>query len=374
MNSEALKLSALIGEIYDAALNPQLWKQVLGSTCAFVGGSSAALFWHDSATQQSAALHLFNEDPDYTRLYFEKYVQLNPVFPAASFMEPGLVHTSGDLVPQEEFVRTRFYREWCQPQGIIDAIAAILERGQSTSAFLNIRWAENDGPLDEGVRQRAALLIPHFQRAVAIGRLFDQNNHTERVLTETLDLVDAGVFLVNAAGRIAFANAPAEAMLEDGKLLRRRKQTLVAVAADAERMLRDIFLSSAKGDLWVGDRGVAVPLSASAADRWFAHVLPLTSGARELTGSRFDATAAVFVRRASPSHPTPLEALAKQYKLTASEIRVMDAVLKVGSVKAIADMLGVSHATAKTHLHNVFRKTGSNRQSDIVKLVAGIAT
>ena len=66
------------------------------------------------------------------------------------------------------------------------------------------------------------------------------------------------------------------------------------------------------------------------------------------------------------------ESIAKLYKLTASEIRVLDAVLKVGSVKAMAEMLGLSQATVKTHLHNVFRKTETRRQSDLVKLVAGI--
>jgi len=32
----------------------------------------------------------------------------------------------------------------------------------------------------------------------------------------------------------------------------------------------------------------------------------------------------------------------------------------------------VTQSTVKTHLHNVFRKTGKKRQSDLVKLVAGM--
>jgi DNA-binding CsgD family transcriptional regulator len=35
-------------------------------------------------------------------------------------------------------------------------------------------------------------------------------------------------------------------------------------------------------------------------------------------------------------------------------------------------MLGVSQATVKTHLNNIFRKTGATRQSELIKLVAGI--
>jgi DNA-binding CsgD family transcriptional regulator len=372
MTSEATVLSRLIGDIYDAALDPQLWTRALEGSCSFIGGFSSVLYWHDAATESSAILHSFNQNPHYLQLYFEKYLPMNPMFPAAIFMEPGLVHTSDDLVPREEFNKTRFYREWCRPQGIVDALAANLERGRTSSALFNIQWGEKDGPLDEGVRHRAGLVVPHFQRAVAIGRLFGEHKAVEAVLTETLDHVDAGVFLVTPKGHLVFVNAVGEAMLDEGKILQRRNGALGAVAAEADRVLRDIFAASEKGDISVGTSGVAVPLSTSPTDRWFAHVLPLTSGARQNTGSRFDATAAVFVRKASLANPTPLEDLAKLYGLTASEIRVLDAVLKVSSVKAIAEMLGISQATVKTHLNRVFRKTGAKRQSDLVKLVAGI--
>jgi hypothetical protein len=54
--------------------------------------------------------------------------------------------------------------------------------------------------------------------------------------------------------------------------------------------------------------------------------------------------------------PLPPEALARRYHLTASEVRVLDAVLKVSSVKAMAEMLGVS-------LRQKFPRRGINRGS-----------
>jgi DNA-binding CsgD family transcriptional regulator len=72
--------------------------------------------------------------------------------------------------------------------------------------------------------------------------------------------------------------------------------------------------------------------------------------------------------RAAPA----LEAMAKHYSLTTAEVRVLEAVLKVNGVRAVAERLGLSQATVKTHLHNLFRKTGTNRQSDLVKRVVGL--
>jgi DNA-binding NarL/FixJ family response regulator len=72
--------------------------------------------------------------------------------------------------------------------------------------------------------------------------------------------------------------------------------------------------------------------------------------------------------RATPA----LEAMAERYSLTTSEVRVLEAVLKVNGVRAVSELLGRSPATVKTHLHNLFRKTGANRQSDLVKRVVGL--
>jgi DNA-binding CsgD family transcriptional regulator len=214
--------------------------------------------------------------------------------------------------------------------------------------------------------------VPHLQRAIAIGRLFDQSNATEKALTETLDHVEAAVFLVDANAGITFANDTAKKMLGEAALVRKEGNELRAVATDANRALRSIFVSAEKGDASIGVRGIAVPLTDTSDERWFAHVLPLTSGRRQQAGNSYAAVAAVFIRKTVPNELSPLEGIAKLYKLTASEVRVLDAVRKAGSVNTMAETLGLSQATVKTHLHNVLRKTKTKRQSELVKLVAGM--
>jgi DNA-binding CsgD family transcriptional regulator len=246
------------------------------------------------------------------------------------------------------------------------------EKGVTRTSLINIR---TEVAVDEDMRRRMGLLVPHLQRAVAIGRLFDQGRGAQAAqaaLTETLDHVEAAVILVGADGAISFANDPATHMLDDATLIRRHGNSLQAAAPEDDRIFRDIFAAAAKGDASIGVRGVAVPLTSSSEERWFAHVLPLTSGRRQQAGQANHAVAAIFIRKTAPNVPPPLEAIARLYKLTASEIRVLEAVLKVNGVKTMADTLGLSQATVKTHLQNVFRKTGTRRQSDLVKLVAGI--
>jgi DNA-binding CsgD family transcriptional regulator len=367
--SELIELSTVIAEIYDAAIQPALWQQALASICTYVGGYSGVLFWHDAASQSSQVLHTYNEDPKYTQLYFEKYLPMNPMFPAASFVDAGIVMNTEDIMPRSEFIETRFYKEWVHPQGMADALAVNLEKGITRSSLINVR---TETVVSEPMRQRMAALVPHLQRAVTIGRLFEQHKAAEQALTATLDHVEAAVFLVGADGAVAFANGPAMKMLDEAVLVRKHDHALCAVTPATDRMLRELFAAAANGDASLGVRGVAVPLTGSPKERWFAHVLPLTSGRRQEAGHITHAVAAVFIRNTAPNAPPPLEAIAKLHKLTAGEVRVLDAMLKINGVKAMAEVLGISEGTVRTHLHNLFRKTGTQRQADLVKLVAGI--
>jgi hypothetical protein len=171
------------------------------------------------------------------------------------------------------------------------------------SSFLVIRTDANYGMADDRMRKRIAALVPHLQRAVAIGRLFDRSQAAERLLTETLDRVEAAVFLVGADGAISFANDPASKMLAEATLMRKDGDALHAVAADTDRILHDIFAAAKRGDASVGVRGVAVPLADASSDPWFAHVLPLTSAGRQATG-RFSRDLAGDGENAS-SQPVP---------------------------------------------------------------------
>jgi DNA-binding CsgD family transcriptional regulator len=129
-----------------------------------------------------------------------------------------------------------------------------------------------------------------------------------------------------------------------------------------------------RGDAAVGIKGIAVPLLALDGERHVAHVLPLTSGARRRAGTSYAATAAMFVRNAALNTPSPQEVIGKLYKLTPTELRVLLAIVQVGSPAGAAETLGVAESTVKTHLHRLFAKTGTKRQADLVKLVAGYAS
>jgi DNA-binding CsgD family transcriptional regulator len=193
-------------------------------------------------------------------------------------------------------------------------------------------------------------------------------------MLQTLDRLAAAVILVDGEARIVFVNAAARNMLDGGLILRNARGRLRAVDARADRLLREAFAAAAGGDAAIGVRGIDAHVAGSNGDRWLANVLPLTSGARERTGVSHAAVAALFLRRAEIDTPSSMQVMADLYRLTPAEIRVLHGVAAIGGVPAVADALGISEATVKSHLQSLFDKTGSRRQADLVKLLAAHAS
>ena len=131
-----------------------------------------------------------------------------------------------------------------------------------------------------------------------------------------------------------------------------------------------MFAAAQAGDAAVGRKGIAMALTARTGERYVAHVLPLTSGARRKAGVSYAATAAMFIRKAALDRPSPPVAVASQFALTPAEVRVLFAVVEIGGVPEVAPVLGISEQTVKTHLHHIYEKTATKRQAALVKLVA----
>jgi DNA-binding CsgD family transcriptional regulator len=82
----------------------------------------------------------------------------------------------------------------------------------------------------------------------------------------------------------------------------------------------------------------------------------------------------LFICKTATETRSPPEIIARAYDLTATELRVLLAIVDVGGVPESAEALGIAESTVKTHLGNLFVKTGARRQADLVKIVAGFAS
>ena len=367
-------LSGLIAGIYDASLDQALWSAVHKRTCEFIGGCSAALFSQDFAAQSGRFYFSWNDNPEYTASFFQTYIRINPLTPHLMMTKVGEIYSASRLMPYDELVASRFFQEWCVPQGYTDLVATNLDKTATSLATISVGRDVTHGLVDDEALRRMALLAPHFRRAVLISRVIELHTFEASTMAAVLDGLAAALFLVDGRAAIVYANSRGRAVLDDGDLVARNRATLTLNDSEANRTLREVIAEAESGDAAVATRGIAVAMKSLSGERHVAHLMPLTSGARLAAGLSHAAVAAVFIRKASVDLPLPIEAIAREHHLTDAEIRVLYSLMEASGVPAMAAMLGVSDDTVKTHLRHIFDKTGARNQVDLVKLVAGLSS
>jgi DNA-binding CsgD family transcriptional regulator len=364
------RLSDLIGVVYDAAIDPSLWEGAIRRAAQFVGGTGAALICKDVGARHAFAPHEFG----FQRLPVALF---EPIYPAAEPLFLGDVEQPiaiTDLIPFEELTQTELYRQWAKPQGFVDFISALLDRTAISAAIFGVFRHERNGVVDDRARRQMALIAPHIRRAVLIGRMFEFKFAEVATFVDALDGLSAGMYLVDAEGRLIHANAAGSAILAAGDILRSVGGRLTASDTRVQRTFRDVFAAAGQGDAALGVKGICVPLTARDGERYVAHALPLTSGARGRACIHRMAVAALFVRKAALVASSTSEVIGETFKLTPTELRVLLAIVEVGGIPEVATAFGVADTTVRTHVNRLFEKTGVTRQADLVKLVAGYAT
>jgi DNA-binding CsgD family transcriptional regulator len=370
--SEHQKLNRLTASIYDAALGSALWPDVLTGIGEFVGGQVCGLLAKDAAKKCIRANCQVGVDEHYMQLYRDTYYQHGPL--ANSLCgDIEQILSIPDLGPYDDFRRGRFYQEWAEPQGWADVAMVTLERSANSCAYLNVARHERSGMVDDEMRLRLALVVPHMRRALSICRTIESKEAETATFADIFDGLNTGLFVVDANCGIVHANTAGKDILNSGDFLRSIGGRLTAGDAMIDQTLREAVAGTENGDIVVNAKSIALPLAARDGERYLAHVLPLTSVARRRAGAT-SAAAAMFVRKAALNTPSPPEVIGATYNLTPAELRVLFAIVDIGGVPDVAAALGVADTTVKTHLSRLFEKTGSARQADLVKLVAGYST
>lgn len=365
-DSELKLFSDVVGAIYDCALDPERWRHTLPQISALTRSPYGALAIHDNIQARSGRVFDHGYDDNYLKLYFEKYESMNPLAGAAQTIDVGGVATTAMLVDEMEFLESRFYREFLSQYGIRDSITTVVLRSERRMAIMIANRREEQPRYDQSDIRLVKLLSPHVCRALTISNALDLRTISSQALEETLNALTVGVFLVDDHGRIAHINQAAEKQIKIGNALQINNHRLIPINRAAQQALSAAIASAGKTTLTPA--GVTIALPTETGPGYVATVLPLDRGERRALLAPFAAVAAVFVQDPTVAAPLPGEAFAKLYGLTAAELRVLLALAPGLAIREAADMLGISEATAKTHLQRIFAKTETSRQTELLQL------
>ncbi|WP_441235384.1 helix-turn-helix transcriptional regulator [Bradyrhizobium sp. 930_D9_N1_4] len=365
---QANRFSSLVGEIYDAAVDPALRSGALEQVSHFVGGCAATILSRD-ASRLSIEIHQhFGTESRFRQLYRDRYVEQDPLLDRHLAFAAEQAIGVTDIMPHADFVATSFYREWVEPQGAIDLATVALEKSGARTTVLQVLRHRSRGTVDDSMRERMRLLAPHIQRSRIMGRQIRARSHTVDDLADVLDGLSTAICLLDADGRVVHANAACRQLFVDANLLAMVGDRIVARNTQTDKIFRSLFEIVAAGETHsTGRRQIELVTSADG-QHYLVHALPLK---REQSLPRDVAVTVLLVQRAAMVPSLVPDAIASAFRLTPSELRVLMAIVEIGGVPDIAAKLGIAETTVKTHLGRLFEKTGAGRQADLVKIAAG---
>jgi DNA-binding CsgD family transcriptional regulator len=371
------ELSSLLGKIYDCALDPRGWDDVLKSLVDHLNCANGVIGLNDTTKNQyllNRSVGIDQKDRESMFSYFGDYVKL---WEAAKQVDPMTWPLDEPLVaswqvPKAVIETNRYVIEWASPRGYIDSIGFIPIRQPGRIGEFGFGRHVSRGVITDREVSLLRILIPHLRRSLMIGDLLDMQSLARASLYDVLDRLTSGIVFVDSSARIVHANSTAMTMLSAGDPIRDERGCLTLRQSSAMEALTLAITLAANNELGLGGRGVGVPLQLANGDPGIFHVLPLSQG--ELRASMEPrAIAAVFISLSNAPRQFPLDALTALYDLTPAESRVF-AALANGMTKAeAADSLGVQVSTVHTHLMRIFTKTGTSRQTDLIRLVHSLS-
>lgn len=365
----------LIGKIYDCALDPEGWPGALDAIRFQLGFCNCSILLQAIPSGEILLNRIVGTTPDYVAKMQDHASDIIRIwggwdriqgFP----LDEPIVHSQiPGLLPLASY---RYYSEWLQPQGIIDAVAIGFARDQTLLGSIGLGRHLSAGPIADEEISFLRMIAPHFRRAAVISRLLDLQTVAARTFEATLDALSSGVVFVDEKSTVVHANTAAEVMFRAGSPIAVRGGKLVAIDGAVTTHIQNLVQQAAVDERKLGHRGIGVPLRSKDGAPCVVHVLPLARGDLR-PGLRPAAKAALFITSARISSNEPRAALALFYDLTPAETRIFELVADGMAVPHIAETLGVARSTVKTHLLRVFDKTGCHRQADLVRLASSFS-
>jgi len=183
--------------------------------------------------------------------------------------------------------------------------------------------------------------------------------------TRALDLVTPGMVLLNQQGRVSFANQRALQLAEASGVL--RLQDTLESWGVPNRALRDAIDAALEASLQGKETVFSLRLPYRPGDHG---LLVLVCSLGSPSGA-IEEEVSVVVMLSAPDQRTPLprSVLASLFGLTPAETRIALALLKGLRCEEIAEQMVISPTTVAFHLRNLFQKTDTRRQADLIALL-----
>jgi len=366
---------SLVSRIYEAAGETSPWQpfvdelaEVYGAAVGFA--SQLPGFPVQGAFTQHGLQH---PDPAYLDVFVEHHKRGLPWAVAYVRNFVGRFGLASEVLPDSAVADTDYYHDFMKPLGLAACgpmgHTVAMEEGRP-SAVIALFKREGERPWRSRDCALGDLLVPHLARAYELR----QRAHQTSALAEALDRLPTGVMLLDARGHVVLRNRSADRILEleDGLMIHEGVPRAVRAADNSvlQQMIRQVLDAHTAGRTTDGN---VMALTRPSGRRAFPLMMSslLSAGPGH---TLHDALAVLYITDVEGQMLQRSEPLRKLYALTQAEVELVELLCDGWSLEEAASHRGVTMNTARSQLKQIFFKTGTSRQSELVRLVlAGVA-
>lgn len=349
--------------LYEAAAVPELWPNVLDQLAVFAGGVGTFLItadpktirWTSSESLRTLGLeilegHWHERNPRMERLVLHK--------------QSGFLREI-DMFTIEEMEVEPTFRDLLRPRGFGWAVGTILQVPSDDMLLFSTERRFVDGPVPQKVVDQLNDLRPDLARAALLSARLGLTKAAG--MAESLSKMGLPSAVLLADGRIIAASTEFEKM--GSQIIATAFGKIAFANVAANRLLRQA-LQCLNSKEFTGARSIPVPSDATHA-AFVAHLLPIRRSAHEVFGA---ALGILVITPLVSSTTIPEDVLNGLFDLSPAEIRAVNGLLAGKTIANLATELNLSTETIRSQVKAVLLKTGTNRQSELISLLANVRT
>lgn len=364
----------LVGDIYQAGLEPERWPAVIARMSRVFEADLACIYTPVASRPEQSLYLTYNFSVAMESAYAGYYHRIDEWSGTALRQNryvQGRVALGEDIIPQRELRRTEFYQDFLKHHDMEWIVSSVLFEASPETPATHMTFTRNlgrGGYAQDGVRLMQ-LIAPHVRRALLTHWQLSEARLHQRIHQTGMDSLGYGVALLRSNGDAVYLNAFAERILQAADGLMLKAGVLLARHAPEHAAFTHLLRQAANG--LGGGLHLRRDNGAGSVKRPYnLTAIPLQEGHpfRPLAEAR------VMLLIHDPEHADPLDGLknfATRYRLTPAEARVLNLLLNDLGPQQIADQLGVGIRTVRSQLSSLYTKTGTKNQRDLIVSALG---
>jgi DNA-binding CsgD family transcriptional regulator/PAS domain-containing protein len=364
------RVLAVIQALYDTAMDETLWPGALKELTDLTD-SQGASFWVLDGSEQPRlpTFSYINFDPYFIEKYLDDMVPMDPTVQyLVRHPNQPIVH-DGLVITEREKDRHAYYDWHGRYSDTRFRMVGQARPAPGVQAGVALHRTRRVGRYESDDIERFSVLYGHLEKALAIGFRLGALGALQQCTTELLDRNPAAVLLLDEHKRVVYANRSAEALRSTGDGIRLSADGIVALRKQDHDRLQGLIAQVLSAVTLPGacPGGVMRVLRPSGKRPYTILVAPVSGRYPVLSVLR----PAVCIMITDPDAQRPLSSqrVEAAFGLTEAEARL--AVLLAGGaeLRSAAAELKITYGTARARLAEIFQKTETRRQGELIKLL-----